>query len=654
MRPRTPAPLAAAFLLLFGAASASPRVTTAAEGAQSETPDEPRPAARDTTAFDIGAVEVVGRASETSPVATERASDIDIRQRAGVIATDPLRVMQLMPGVALGADDFSNKIAVRGGDPEENVYVLDGFRLLQPSHLEGFTSVIYDDLVGGVDFHPAAYPVRYGEALSSITDVTLRRPRRARGFFRYDVGSMALGGETVGDDAILIGSARSTFYDLVIGRPFGVDNREFQDATVNLRTTGGPIPVSTTLLVSRDRENGFIDREVDSWLLGVRGGELEGDASLALSVAGRRRSETFENTRAIRADVDRFALAGHRVLAVTPALDVRTDAELRAERFDAGTGPETDVVGFASTEIDGSHGVLGAAAGVRAETLAFTRGTWLSPYASVRARVGRRLRAEAGWRRARQSPFSLEEVQAIGGLRIPSGELLAIGSDRLDPVTADLASLELTAELVNHLAISAVAYTKAYEDLVTWDAPTGPTTGDVANDDVANGGDGRSRGVDVSIRRRAPAGVTGSLTWSRARSRRREGASATRRPADYDRPDTFQASLVVPLGGGATLGIAYRRATGRPVAVLALNDDDEPEVIALNEERLPTYRRLDVKFQLETPLEVGDLYIYVDLLNLSNRENVVDQFYVVTDGRIETHRQGGVPITPLVGAGFYF
>jgi len=53
---------------------------------------------------------------------------------------DVLKVIQLLPGVQSGTEGFSG-IYVRGGGPDQNLFLLDGVPVYNANHLFGFFSV---------------------------------------------------------------------------------------------------------------------------------------------------------------------------------------------------------------------------------------------------------------------------------------------------------------------------------------------------------------------------------------------------------------------------------------------------------------------------------------------------------------------------------
>ena len=83
---------------------------------------------------------------------------------------DVLKTIQLLPGV-LGGISGSSQFSVRGGNVDQNLFLLDGIMLYNVYHVLGFESAFMPDAVKHVDFYSGSFPARYGSRLSSVTDV---------------------------------------------------------------------------------------------------------------------------------------------------------------------------------------------------------------------------------------------------------------------------------------------------------------------------------------------------------------------------------------------------------------------------------------------------------------------------------------------------
>lgn len=86
---------------------------------------------------------------------------------------DLFRAVQLLPGV-ISTSDFSNKLYIRGGSPDQNLILLDGITVYNPSHLFGLFSPFVPEAVSKVDLLAGGFPAQYGGRLSSVLDVTTK------------------------------------------------------------------------------------------------------------------------------------------------------------------------------------------------------------------------------------------------------------------------------------------------------------------------------------------------------------------------------------------------------------------------------------------------------------------------------------------------
>ena len=85
--------------------------------------------------------------------------------------TDILKTLQLLPGVQSGTEGMSG-VYVRGGGPDENLFLLDGVSLYNVNHLGGFFSAFNSSAVKNVTLYKGSFPARFGGRLSSVLDIT--------------------------------------------------------------------------------------------------------------------------------------------------------------------------------------------------------------------------------------------------------------------------------------------------------------------------------------------------------------------------------------------------------------------------------------------------------------------------------------------------
>ena len=157
-----------------------------------------------------------------------------VRLAPGVLRWDPVKVLQLLPGVA-APNDYTAALYVRGSAPSENLVLLDGAPLVNPFHMGGLFSTFMPDAVGSVDFWLGGFPARYGGSLASVLSVQSKEPERFGGAAEASfLAAQAYLGWSWGSIA-----ARRTYFDKVL--PLLVDFEfpyYFQDYQVHLNRGG--------------------------------------------------------------------------------------------------------------------------------------------------------------------------------------------------------------------------------------------------------------------------------------------------------------------------------------------------------------------------------------------------------------------------------
>ena len=83
---------------------------------------------------------------------------------------DIIKLTQSLPGVLSGTDGLGG-IHVRGGDPGQNLVMLDGVKVYNPFHTAGFFSVYNPSVVKSVTLYKGAFPARFSGLASSVLDV---------------------------------------------------------------------------------------------------------------------------------------------------------------------------------------------------------------------------------------------------------------------------------------------------------------------------------------------------------------------------------------------------------------------------------------------------------------------------------------------------
>lgn len=135
---------------------------------------------------------------------------------------DPLKVLQLLPGVR-NAGEGNSGLYVRGGGPDQNLVLLDDAVVYNPGHLFGFFSVFNSDALKNVSLIKGGMPANYGGRISSVVDIAMKDGNNKKYQVEGGIGTISsrvsIQGPIVKEKASFIISARRTYID-VLARPF--------------------------------------------------------------------------------------------------------------------------------------------------------------------------------------------------------------------------------------------------------------------------------------------------------------------------------------------------------------------------------------------------------------------------------------------------
>ena len=85
-----------------------------------------------------------------APVSKFEMTGVEVNKIPRVIEADLLRSLQTMPGIT-ALSDFSSALYVRGGTPDQNLYLIDGADVYNPEHAFGIFSTFNTNAIKKVD-----------------------------------------------------------------------------------------------------------------------------------------------------------------------------------------------------------------------------------------------------------------------------------------------------------------------------------------------------------------------------------------------------------------------------------------------------------------------------------------------------------------------
>ncbi|WP_435354421.1 TonB-dependent receptor [Emticicia sp. SJ17W-69] len=165
---------------------------------------------------------------------------------------DPARLATAYAGVA-NSNDQANGMVIRGNSPNGVQWRLEGVEVVNPNHLSnagtfsdritqnsGGVNILSAQLLGNMSFLTGAFPAEYGNALSGVMDMRLRKGNNQKHEFTAQAGligiDVAAEGPVGNKGASYLVNYRYSFTGLLglMGVTFGGENITFQDLSFNV------------------------------------------------------------------------------------------------------------------------------------------------------------------------------------------------------------------------------------------------------------------------------------------------------------------------------------------------------------------------------------------------------------------------------------
>jgi len=159
------------------------------------------------------------RFSPTLVLKTEKLTEVIIKNNkkaAEGITTIDIKLVKRIPGANAGVEnllmtfagvnnnnELSTQYSVRGGNFDENLVYVNGIEVYRPflirsGQQEGL-SFINSNLVQNIDFSAGGFQAKYGDKLSSVLDITYRKPKE----FAITIDGSLLGGSATIEGQLL-------------------------------------------------------------------------------------------------------------------------------------------------------------------------------------------------------------------------------------------------------------------------------------------------------------------------------------------------------------------------------------------------------------------------------------------------------------------
>lgn len=126
-----------------------------------------------------------------------RAFTVEETQKYAASVNDPLRMAMAFPGV-MAVDDGNNRIIIRGNSPSGLLWRMEGMDIPNPNHFGnagssgGGISILSSQLLANSDFVTGAFAAEYGNALSGVFDLKLRKGNNEKNEYAVQAGVLGL------------------------------------------------------------------------------------------------------------------------------------------------------------------------------------------------------------------------------------------------------------------------------------------------------------------------------------------------------------------------------------------------------------------------------------------------------------------------------
>jgi hypothetical protein len=631
-------------------------------------------------------VTVVGTAAtrDDPTVAAEQKLRSTELQQLGTTASDPMRAVQALPGVAAG-DDLRSEFAIRGAGIQQMTFTFEGvatpflLHTIQQVHDSGSIAMVSGDVVDEVAVASGAYPQRYGNRIGAEVDFRMREGSRER--VQSHVSASLIGASASVEGPLgsakrgaWLFAARKSYLDLIVERLYPQQNFSFGFADAQSKFTYD-VTARHQLQFALTAGRSHFERPPD--LLGA-GNLRDARNTSGVAVLSWRYlpSSRFSLTQRVAAAANGYrneARDGtsldsgdaHDILyradwSAAPRARVTLEgggearlsaAAAREQRFSGGRFQLRESFNdsalassaYAQARIASAAGAW-LVPGFRVDRWSLTHDTTVSPWIEGAWPMTRSLTVRGGGGIYRQEPGF--------------GEVLGFrGTPALRPQRAYHADAGVEGRISATMRWQTTVYDREDRDLVRLpDSETRLVSGALQFASITshyqNALDGHACGVEWLLERRTRNGLSGWLSYSLGFNRYRDHTTGERFWGDFDQRHTINVYGNYRVSDRLSVSARFRAGSNFPAAGYWTERDGNDYVAGdRNTLRVPAYSRLDLRLNRTFTWERTRLTLFVEGLNVTNRGNVrailpsVDRRTFQVTNLFETM----VPLVPSVG-----
>jgi hypothetical protein len=625
------------------------------------------------------------RIAEPGVAVQQTLGSAELQVLRGVLADDPLRAVQVLPGVATG-DDLRSEFSVRGSDFGHMNFTVEGFqapfllhtvRVIEDRASTGSVAMVNSDVIEEATLLSGGYVQRFGNRTGAELDFRLRAGSRDRRQLRIAVGGTAA--SIVGEGPIgrarrgsWLVSARKSYLDALIDRltdeALGFSFSDMQGKAVYDVTARQRVELALIAGRSRlERSPADVDEEdfysgsntsaavIGTWRLAVSRGFV---AARVFAGTNEFHNDTIlgvqmdrGNDRQIASRVDFGVLLDER-LQLDGGVQVEHDERSRHHDRESGNvirtinafdEEATRSGAYVHVKWDAGRG-LSVMPGARVDRWSLTGQSTASPWLLFEWRARRGVSVRGGTGVYRQFP-AFEHV--VGTLGVPG----------MPPERAMGFDLSIERTFTDTWRIALAAYDREERAFIR--RPGGETRIDAgrlvrgsSTAPYASRLEGYARGIELLVQRRDPNGVSGWLAYSFGHSRYSDLVSGEQFWGDLDQRHALNAYTSYRVSTRWNLGAKLRIGSNFPVPGYYRELDDTFFISdRRNEERLPVYARLDIRASRTFTWARGRLTLFGEVINVLDRDNVRSNPPSIDSRTWQARRlfETMIPIVPSAG-----
>lgn len=614
----------------------------------------------------------------------------ELKNLASVLADDPLRAVQALPGVASN-DDFDARFALHGADFRRVGLYLDGILLHAPFHMvagepaTGSLTGFNGDTLEAVSLHTGAFPARYQDRTAGVLDLVSRDGNREQPSLRATASASNAGVSAEGPlgragRGSWLASARKSYLQYMIRRTstdptlaFGFTDGQLRLAydvarghNLAFSVTEGYSDLDRTDARNSLGGNSLMTSGYHLTNTGLAWRWAPSDRLLMTNRAAYIR-ERYENgnreSLTLASGMYReWAFGGDATWnwSSQAALEAGWSARRLGEdgysnRYQYNPFAVRRLEDFGGTALRGGgyvqqswsplSGRLFVSAGARWDRHSTNDTQAVSPHASLAVQLGRSTRWQFGWGQYVQFP-----ELAVFTSRVGSRTLLAERANHF------LMALEQRLDGRTRLRVE--FYEREDRDLIwrSWYDPrlvNGVVFNPPADDPYRNVLGGYARGFEIFLQRRSANRLTGWVSYSHGRARLRDGVSRAEYFAEQDQRHGLNLYSSYRMRPTVNLSLRYVYGSGFPIPGFLRKQGSKYYLAGTrNALRLEDYQRADARINKSFHAGRARITLYGEVVNVFNRANYrFDSFngYNSRTGQASVTLDKMFPILPSAG-----